>query len=121
MRRNIGHRSHSFASALRGVLTAFLTVAYVVVGVGGEISCAEESLEIAGQVAVDVAQDKADPGAKKSVTVVDHCYTCVPLLLPAPVLMAEPSAKPATLIFTTPTFILEDHPGLDTPPPKHLA
>jgi hypothetical protein len=93
-------------------------MAYVVVGVGGEISCAEETLEIAGQVAVDVAQDKADQGTKKSATVVDHCYTCVPLLLPAPVLVAQPSAKRAALTFTTPTFLLEDHPGLDTPPPK---
>jgi hypothetical protein len=96
-------------------------MAYVVVGVGGEISCAEEGLEVVGQVAVDVAQDKADQGAKKSVTVVDHCYTCVPLLLPAPVLVAEPPAKPTTLAFTTPVFFLEDHPGLDTPPPKRLA
>jgi hypothetical protein len=121
MRRRIGHRSRSFAPALRGLLTALLTVAYVVVGIWGEISCAEETLEIAGQVAVDVAQDKADQGTKKSATVVDHCYTCVPLLLPAPVLVAEPSAKPIVLAFATPTFLLEDHPGLDTPPPKSLT
>ena len=121
MRGKIGHRSRSFASALRKLVVAFLTMAYVVVGIGGEISCAEETLEIAGQVATDVAQDKADQGTKKSVTVVDHCYTCVPLLLPAPVLVAEPSAKPAALAFATPMFFLEDHPGLDTPPPKRLA
>jgi hypothetical protein len=121
MGQNIGHRSRSLAQILRGLLTAFLTVAYVIVGIGGEISCAQETLEIAGQVAVDVAQDKADQGTKKPVSAVDHCYTCVPLLLPAPVLVAEPSAKPVVLVFATPTFLLEDHPGLDTPPPKHLA
>ena len=121
MRQKIGHKSRSSAQILRGLLTALLTMAYVIVGIGGEISCARETLEMTGQVAVDVAQDNADQGTKKTVTVVDHCYTCVPLLLPAPMLVAEPSAKPAVLVFATPTFLLEDHPGLDTPPPKHLA
>lgn len=121
MRRKIGHKSRSLAPALRGLLTAFLTMAYVTVGIGGEISCAEETLEIAGQVAVDVAQDKADQETKKSVTVVDHCYTCVPLLLPAPVLVAEPSAKPTAPAYATPVFFLEDHPGLDTPPPRYFT
>ncbi|KWV47132.1 hypothetical protein AS156_19870 [Bradyrhizobium macuxiense] len=96
-------------------------MAYILVGIGGEISCAEETLEVAGQVVADVAQDKADQGTKKSVTVVDHCYTCVPLLLPAPVLIVAPQAKPMAPAFTTPMFILEDHPRLDTPPPKYLA
>jgi hypothetical protein len=128
MRRRTGHRSRCLAPALRGFLTVFLTLAYVIVGIGGEISCAEETLEMAGQIAVgvaqdagDVTQDKADGATKKSVTVVDHCYTCVPLLLPAPVLVAEPPAKPAALAFATPLFFLEDHPWLDTPPPKHPA
>lgn len=127
MRRQIGHRPRSLACSLRGVLTAFLAMAYVVVGVGGEISCAGETLKTAGQVvmgvaqdAADVAQDKTGQGTK-AVTVVDHCYTCVPLLLPAPVLVAEPTAKPAAPAFATPVFFLEDHPRLDTPPPKRLA
>src|ERR1043165_4195075 len=121
MRRKIGHRPDSFAASLRGALTALLALAYVVVGIGGEIYCPEETLEIAGHVSFDVAQDKADQGTKKSVAVVDHCYTCVPLLLPAPVLVAEPSAKPAAPAFTTPTFVLEDYPGLDNPPPQQSA
>lgn len=121
MRRQIGHKSRSLAPPLRGLLTALLTVAYVIVGIAGEIACAAETLESADQVVVDAPQDKADQGTKKSVTVVDHCYTCVPLLLPPPVLVVEPSAKPAALAFTTPTFLLEDHPGLDTPPPKGLT
>jgi hypothetical protein len=53
--------------------------------------------------------------------VVEHCYTCVPLLIPAPVLVAEPAAEPVKLSFDAPMFLLEDHPGLDTPPPKHLT
>lgn len=121
MRRQIGHKSRSFARAWAGFFTAFLLVSYVIVGIAGEIACAQETLESTGQVMVGAAQDKADQRTQKSVTVVDHCYTCVPLLLPPPVLLAEPSAKPAALAFTTPTFLLEDHPGLDTPPPKGLT
>ncbi len=118
MRRKIGPKLCSFAPALRGLLTAFLTVAYIIVGISGEIACARETLGAPDQVTMDAPQEKADQGAKKSVTVVDHCYTCVPLLLPAPVLVGAPPARPATLTYTTPTFLLEDHPGLDTPPPK---
>lgn len=121
MRRQIGHKSRSFARARRGLLTALLMLAYVVVGLAGEIACARETLEPADQVTANAPRDTADHGTRTSVAVVDHCYTCVPLLLPPPVLVAEPSAKPAVLAFTTPTFRLEDHPGLDTPPPKVLT
>lgn len=64
--------------------------------------------------------DKSDEGAKKTLTVVEHCYTCAPVVMPALVPVAEPSAEPVKLSFEAPTFLLEDHPGLDTPPPKHL-
>lgn len=119
MQRRIAYRSRSFAPAFRGLLTVLLTLAYVVVGFGGEISCASESLDSAGQIEIDEAPAKADQGSKKTVTVVDHCYTCVPLLIPPPVLVAEPAAKSVAPAYVTPTFILEDHPGLDTPPPKY--
>jgi len=121
MRRQIAHGSCSFAPALRGLLTVLLTLAYVVVGIAGEISCAEETLASVDQIEVEAAPAKADQGSKKSVAVVDHCYTCVPLLLPAPVLVTAPTAEPTLLTFVTPTFVLEDHPGLDTPPPKRLT
>ncbi len=124
MKRQIGHRSRSFAPAFRGLLTVLLTLAYVVVGFAGEISCASESLATADQIDIAEApaktdQGKADQGSKKPVTVVDHCYTCVPLLIPPPVLVAEPAAKSVPLAYATPAFLLEEHPGLDTPPPKY--
>lgn len=121
MRRQRGHGLGSFAPALRGLLTAFLMVAYIVVGIGGEISCAKEMLGSAGQIEFGDTSTNEDPGSKKSVALVDHCYTCVPLLLPQPILVVEPAAEPATLAFGTPTLLFEDHPGMDTPPPKHLT
>jgi len=98
-----------------------LAAAYVFVGFGGEISCAEETLATASSLDAMAVTDKSDQGSKKAPEVVEHCYTCIPLLLPAPVLVAEPSAEPFKLSFYAPVFVLEDHPGLDTPPPKHLT
>lgn len=124
MKRSTYHKCRP--TALRRLLTALLAVAYLSVGFAGEISCAEETLEIANasvtnSAEVNAATEKSEEGAKRGPTVVEHCYTCVPLLMPALVLVAEPSAQPVKLCFEAPTFLLEDHPGLDTPPPRHLT
>jgi hypothetical protein len=124
MRRPTHHKCRP--PALRRLLTALLAVAYLMVGFAGEISCAEETLEVANasiatSSEVNAATEKSDEGSKKASTVVEHCYTCVPLLMPALVLVAEPLAQPVRLSFLAPMFVLEDHPGLDTPPPKRLA
>jgi hypothetical protein len=113
-------------SAPRRLLTALLAVAYLLVGFAGEVSCAEETLEVANasiaiSSEVNAATEKSDEGSKKAPAVVEHCYTCVPLLVPALVLVAEPSAQLVRLSFQAPMFLLEDHPRLDTPPPKHLT
>ena len=80
------------------------------------------SVEQVEQLGLGDVPGKADQDSKKpAVTVVDHCYTCVPLLVPPPVLVAELAAKSARPTYATPTLLLEDHPGLDTPPPKHLT
>ena len=124
MRQTAAHRRAPRASAFRRVLTALLVATYVIVGFGGEISCAEETLATANSLdagAVTAVTDKSDDGSKKAPDVVEHCCTCVPLLMPALVLVAEPSAEPVKLSFEAPTFLLEDHPWVDTPPPKHLA
>jgi len=124
MKRRIGHRSRSFAPAFRGPLTVLLTLTYVIVGFAGEIACAGETLASADRLetadaAANRGQSNADQESKKPVNVVDHCYTCVPLLIPPPVLVAEPAAKALPAAYATPTFLLEDHPALDTPPPKY--
>ncbi|MGJ4899150.1 hypothetical protein ACQR2B_29265 [Bradyrhizobium oligotrophicum] len=124
MKRQTGHSSRAFAPAFRGLLTVLLTVTYVMIGFAGEISCASETLASAdpielADVPAKADQGKTDQGSKKPVTVVDHCYTCVPLLIPPPVLVAEPAAKSVPPAYATPTFLLEDQPGLDTPPPKY--
>jgi hypothetical protein len=103
------------------MLTALLVAAYVFVGFGGEISCAEETLATLSSVEASARADTSDAGSKKAPEVVEHCYTCVPLVMPAPVLVAEPSAELVKISFEAPTLLFEDHSGLDTPPPKALT
>ena len=103
------------------MLTILLVTAYVIVGFGGEISCAEESLIPGASADVIVVADGANEGSKQAPTTVEHCYTCAPVVIPVLVPVAEPSAQPMKLSFDAPMFVLEDHPGLDTPPPKHLT
>lgn len=121
MRKTAALKVASRAPAFRRTLTALLVAAYAIVGFGGEISCAEETLARASSLEASAVTDIFDEGSKKAPEAVEHCYTCIPLVMPALVLVAEPSAKPVKLSFEAPTFLLEDHPGLDTPPPKDLA
>jgi len=121
MKRRTNHRRASVAPVYYRLLIAFLAVAYLVVGFAGEIACAEESLFISAAFEVGAIIDKADEGSKATPTVVEHCYSCAPLVMPARVEIAEPSAQPVELSFEALTFLLEDHLELDTPPPKHLT
>ena len=121
MKRRTNHRRASVAPVYYRLLIAFLAVAYLVVGFAGEIACAEESLFISAAFEVGTIIDKADEGSKATPTVVEHCYSCAPLVMPARVEIVEPSAKPVELSFEALTFLLEDYLELDTPPPKHLT
>jgi hypothetical protein len=50
-----------------------LAVAYLLVGFGGEISCAEETLAINSSFDVSAVADKSDEGSKKAPEIVEHC------------------------------------------------
>ncbi|MBN8980935.1 MAG: hypothetical protein J0I29_06625 [Rhizobiales bacterium] len=120
--REIEARRRVFrTSAFRRVLTASLLAAYVIVGFGGEVSCAGKSFSDDASHDIAVWAERPNEGSKKPPVLVEHCYTCVPLVMPTPVFIAEPLAEPAKLSFDAPTLMLEDHRKLDTPPPKHLT
>lgn len=121
MRQTAPHRRAPRAAAFRRVLAVLLVAMYVIVGFGGEISCAEEALATANSLDASAVTDRSDEGAKKTPAVVEHCYTCAPVVIPALPPVAELLAVPVKLSFEAPTLLLEDYPGLDTPPPKHLA
>src|ERR1700730_5280370 len=118
MRWTTNQRSVGRASTIRPVMTAVLVAAYLIVGFGGEISCAEESLTTGASFDVSAVQDKADQDSKKATTAVEHCYTCVPLTIPAAVQIALPLSISVGLSFPSDPIILVEKRLLDPPPPK---
>jgi hypothetical protein len=105
------------ASRIRRVLVAFLAAAYLVVGFAGEISCAEESL-ITSPIPTSAASDKSDEGSKKTPTVVEHCYSCVPMTIPAAAQISEPVSVSVGLSFPSDVMIVIEALLIDPPPPK---
>lgn len=117
--RNHGNLTDTLRTRLRKALLMFLMAAYVLVGFAGEISCAEESLGIPEKsLSVDVTSDQADPNTKKSPTVVDHCYTCAPLVIPVAAAVCAPASLSGTMSFGCSTIPALEARLLDTPPPK---
>ncbi|WP_454633539.1 hypothetical protein [Bradyrhizobium cenepequi] len=100
----------------------FLAFAYLFVGVLHTVSHADEAVAaIAANVdsLLDVGSD--DGGSKKSPAVAEHCHICAPMLMPALTPAPFPSANVLKTTSAAPNFMVEDHPRLYTPPPKHLT
>src|SRR5882724_10576373 len=87
MRRTTNRRSARYASTFRRVLTAVIIAAYVVVGWGGEVSCAEEAL-VTG-ISFEMSAASADEDSKITPTVVDQCYTAAPVAYVVAWLLSE--------------------------------
>lgn len=97
---------------------AFLAAVYLVVGFAGEIACAEESLFTSVPISTSPASDKADEGSKKTPTVVEHCYSCVPVAMPAAAEVSDPVSVSVGLTFPSDIIIVLEARLLDPPPPK---
>lgn len=122
MRRKTSYCRIFRAPACRRLLVAFLAVAYLVVGFGGEVSCAEETLSFTSLVlSVSAAPDELDEGSKKTPAVVDHCYTCAPITIPDAIQVSVPASAPIGLSFSVYTISIWETRLLDPPPPKALT
>ena len=62
-----------------------------------------------------------DAGSKEPQAVAEHCQVYAPTLMPVLAPVVARTLQAVRLSFMTPKLPLEDHPWLDTPPPKHLA
>jgi hypothetical protein len=118
MLRTTDHKNAPGASAIRCVLRALLVAAYVIVGFAGEISCVEESLSFQASLDITAVSGGAKEGSKKAPTVVEHCYTCVPLTIPAAIQIFEPVGVSVGLSFRSDSIIVVERGFLDPPPPK---
>lgn len=103
---------------LRQALLVLLAAVYVLVGLGGEIACAEEALGAVPYSNADVTVDTADVDGKKTPTVVDHCYSCVPLTIPVAASVRAPAALAGVVSSLCSTVVALEARLLDTPPPK---
>jgi hypothetical protein len=121
MEPRTGYSSRKTSRARRALLV-FLAFAYLFVGVLHTVSHADEAvaaIAASAESLSDVGSD--DGGPKKSPAVAEHCYICAPMLMPALTPAAFPSAHVLKTTSAAPNFLVEDHPRLDTPPPKHLT
>ena len=100
-----------------------LAFSYLFVGLAHSISCTDEAVAATMSSDIGSIPDNGpdEDGSKKSPVVAGHCYVCAPVLMPAVVPDAGPSARPVKLAFVSPKLQFEGHPRLDTPPPKHLT
>jgi hypothetical protein len=111
------------APGFRRMLLMFLAFTYLFVGLAHTISCTGEA--VAAVISSDSGNipDEApdEGGSKKAHVVGGHCYVCAPVMMPALVTNAEPFRRLAKFPIGSPKFHINDHPRLDTPPPKHLT
>src|ERR1700737_3596096 len=118
MRKAAAIRGAPRASAFRRMLTTLLVAAYVIVGFSGEISCAEETLATVSSVEASALTGKSDEGSKKAPEVVEHCYTCVPLLVLRLVSAPRPRPNRSNYPSKPPLSCSRTIPGL-TPRPQN--
>jgi hypothetical protein len=101
----------------------FLAFAYLFVGLGHatahvlEVKPTAISIEMSG-----TASDSSDDAdSKQPSAVAEHCQVYAPILMPVVAPVAARLLHSVQLSFLTPRLLPEDHPWLDTPPPKHLT
>lgn len=121
MRRRTSYCGNVHAPACRRLLVVFFAVAYLLVGFGGEVLCAGDSLFTGMLLSVSAAPDEVDDGLKKMPTVVDHCYTCAPITIPVAIQVSVPTSAPIGLSFSIYTISIWETRLLDPPPPKTLT
>ena len=122
-RRPLQGLSKLKAPYLRRATLLLLALTYLFVGLGHVAFCTEGA--IAATVASEIGatpSDGSDNGdATKAPVLAEHCPVCTPAVMPTPVPAASPTEHPVKIAAVAPRRLLEEHPKLDTPPPKHLT
>lgn len=106
------------ATRLGRLVKVFLAAIYLIVGFTGEIACAKESFFASVQISVGDLSNKTDEGSKKAPTVVDHCYSCVPITLPSALMVYEPVGLSTQRPFVREAVLVLEGRLPDPPRPK---
>ncbi|WP_441277227.1 hypothetical protein AB7783_07125 [Tardiphaga sp. 172_B4_N1_3] len=108
------------ARGFRRGLLMVLAFVYLFVGVAHQISCFDQA--VASTFGIEkVADVPYDGGSPSELALCDHCPTCAPAVMPAPVMEAAPCGLPASTTILVASFSAADHAWLDSPPPKFLT
>lgn len=97
-----------------------LAFVYLFVGVAHQIACFDLAIA-SGNPTEMVADASHDGGPKSDITLCDHCPTCAPAVLPAPVTALTPCTVRAICDGSVASLTVADHGWLETPPPKILT
>lgn len=110
------------APRIRRAFMMFLAFAYLFVGLGHAAAHVREGIPttISFGMSLTGSHSPDDSDSEQSSAFVEHCHVNAPILMPVAAPVAAPSVHSVQL-FLTPNFLLEDHPQLDTPPPKRLT
>lgn len=73
------------------------------------------------EMSVPATDESDDADSQKSSAVAEYCQVYAPGVMPVLAFVATPPTRPIDLLFATPTRLVEDVPGLDTPPPRRLT
>lgn len=107
-------------SGVRRSMLTLLAFVYLFVGIAHNLACFDQA--VASSFAIENISDASDNGGEKSsVATCDHCPTCVPAVMPAPLVAAVPSALPAEPVVAAASGLITGQSWLDTPPPRILT
>ncbi len=124
MERPVDQKSlKSLALCFHRAWVACLVITYLFVGLGHVAFCTEGAISATVASEMGAApSDGSDSGdATKAPVLAEHCPVCTPAVMPTPVPVASPMEHPVKIAFVASRHLLEEHPKLDTPPPKHLT
>lgn len=111
------------APYLRRATLLFLALTYLFVGLGNMAFCTEEAVAatVFSEVGTVTGTTSDEGDSTKVPILAEHCPVCTPVVMPTPTPMAMPMTHPVKIAFVAPRRLPEDHPKLDTPPPKPLT
>jgi hypothetical protein len=118
------------APRVRGTLLMFLAFVYLFVGLAHSTAHVNEatanlnkviSTTISLEASLAATDGFDDLDSEKLFADAGYCQVYAPVLMPVLARVDTPAAQVISLLFAIPTFMVEDHPRLDTPPPKHLT
>ena len=118
------------APGLRRAFLMFFTFVYLFIGLTHSTAHTTEvtahtngavSATISFEMSGAVTDGSDDANSKNPSAVAEHCQIYAPTLMPVLAPVAARTVQAVRLSFITPKLLLEDHPWVDTPPPKHLT